>query len=67
MVYIYQRGKRRRRMHLQEHSKAGIGLVWSHDGSMVPLCRRKGLGLDTSINVPLGRRICKDCRKVAEL
>lgn len=58
MRYLYQRGKRRRVMHLCGYDPR------SGEPTMQPLCGIR-LALDTTINVPLGRRTCKNCRREA--
>lgn len=59
MSFLYRRGKgaERRVMHLSRHNRSG--------NIVGPMCGRDGLNLNTSINVPLGRPVCKDCRKEA--
>lgn len=57
MTYVYKRGKgvNRRVFHLARYNPDGqISGVW---------CSTK-LKYDTTINVPLGKRICKHCEKV---
>lgn len=58
MQYLYQRGKRRRVMHLQRFTVAGEQTFEALCG----IC----LDFDTSINVPLCRRVCRRCQRRAE-
>lgn len=55
MRYIYERGKRRRVMHIATFTTIGQMLLIAQCGTP--------LDFDTSVNVPLGRRICKNCRR----
>ena len=62
MRYLYRRGRgaRFRVMHL-------CGYDWrTGEPTMIPLCGRRYLGLNTTINVPLGSRVCKDCARIAD-
>lgn len=55
-MYIYKRGKgvRNRVMHLAEYDRAG--------NVVGPACKTT-LQVDTSCNIPLGRPVCRKCRK----
>lgn len=55
MIYIYKRGEgiRRRVFHIASHDRFG-----EINGS---LCRKTEF--DTTINLPLGKKICKLCLK----
>ena len=55
LQYIYQRGHPRRVMHFTELDKFG-------EPTMRSLCRI-GIPFDTTINVPLGQKICRNCRR----
>ena len=61
MRFIYRRGNgaRRRVMHLCGYNAA------TGKPTMVPLCGIKQ-EFNTSCNLPLGQRICKRCKAVAE-
>ena len=56
MAYLYERGKRRRVMHLEAHTIIGRGMFTA-------LCRIP-LPFNTTANVPLGRKTCKNCLRV---
>lgn len=54
-IFLYRRGKgaKRRVMHMPAYNRAGQ--------IVSALCGR--MDFDTSCNLPLGQRICKDCLK----
>lgn len=56
MAYAYKRGKRSQVMHLTQYDRFGnlLDRTW---------CGRE---FDTTINVPLGRRLCKQCIREVE-
>ena len=58
MRYIYERGKRRRVMHIARYDSLGHLLMSSFCWSPLPF--------DTTVNVPLGRKTCKNCLRNIE-
>jgi len=63
MRYLYRRGKgaSRRVMHLTPYDP------YTGEPTMYPICgRTNGIQLDTTINVPLGRPLCKRCGTEAQ-
>lgn len=56
--YIYQRGKKHRKMHILPYDRWG-NEVWR------ALCGRNDT-YDSTINAPfsLGRGVCKDCKRI---
>lgn len=57
MSYLYEAGKPRRVMHLQRYTPTGVALF-------EPLCGMP-LPFNRSVNVPLGRRTCRRCFRIA--
>lgn len=60
MRYLYRRGPgaARRVVHLTPYDPR------TGDPTMQPLCgRANGITFDTTINLPLGRPLCKRCRR----
>jgi len=59
MRLIYEASKPDRVMHIQKFTQTGEGLFES-------LCAIK-LAFNRTINLPLGRKICKNCKKKLQL
>ncbi len=59
MRYIYERGKRKRVMHIQKFTQTGEMLMESLCGI--------DLSFNKTINAPfkLGRPVCKNCKKIS--
>lgn len=54
--FIFERGKRRRVMHLAAYNRVG-----EFDGALCGINHN----FNGSCNLPLGRRICKNCEREA--
>lgn len=58
MRYLYERGHKRRVMHLCGHDpRTGEPTMHALCGMVLPF--------NTTCNLPLGRRVCKLCQKAA--
>jgi hypothetical protein len=56
--YIFERGRSKRRvMHLCGYDRM------TGEPTLQPLCGMDRVRFDTSINLPMGKRVCKACRR----
>ncbi len=57
MTFVFQSGRKRRVMHIMRFTPTGIG-------TFEALCGIS-LSFNRSCNLPLGRKTCKRCRRLA--